>query len=444
MKKTIIAVCAIAWTLVAQAQKQWTLKDCLEYAMANNISLKKAQLSRQSAAEEVKGNRGALLPSLSASTGQSIGYRPWQDAGVKTVTNGQIDTKVDKFYYNGSYGINAQWTVWNGNRNYNNLRLAKLSEQQAELTATETANSIRERIAQLYVQVLYLNENIKVAKASLETSTKNEQRGREMVDVGKMSKADLAQLSAQRAADEYGIVEAQGQLANYVLQLKQTLELTDESTFEVAIPPTTDEQALADVPALQGVYERALANRPEVENARVAIQSSRVSTSIAKAGWMPSVNLNGGVGTSTNSLSSNGWGKQMKTNFDMTAGLSVSIPIYDQRQTRTAVNRARIQEQQAALDLQEQQKQLYQTIEGFWLDATTNQQKFKTARATVESEQQSYDLLSEQFRLGLKNIVELMTGKDKLLAAQQNLLQSKYQTILNLQMLEFYANPANN
>ena len=119
-------------------------------------------------------------------------------------------------------------------------------------------------------------------------------------------------------------------------------------------------------------------------------------------------------------------------------GLSLNIPIFDQRQTRTAANKARLQREQALLDMQDKQKQLYQTIEGFWLDAETNQQKLRTAITTEQSEQASYDLLSEQFRLGLKNIVELMTGKDRLIAAQQNRLQSKYLTLLAMQMLKFY------
>jgi outer membrane protein len=128
----------------------------------------------------------------------------------------------------------------------------------------------------------------------------------------------------------------------------------------------------------------------------------------------------------------------MKTNFDASAGLTLNIPIFDQRQTKTNVNKARIQRETNLLALQDQHKQLYQTIENYWLDATTNQQKFRAASASVESEQQSYDLLSEQFNLGLKNIVQLMTGKTNLLKAQQNKLQSKYVTILSQQLLRFY------
>ena len=420
------------------AQKKWTLQDCIDYAMENNITLQKSKLQKQSATEDLKGAKAALLPTLSASTNQSLGYQPWKDAGIATVTNGTVNTKIDKTSYNGSYSLSGQWTVWNGNRNINTIKLDRLAEEEAELSSQETANSIQERIAQLYSQILYLAENVTVNEQMLETSKRNEERGQEMVAVGKMSKADLAQLSAQRANDEYNIVEAKSQLMNYKLQLKQLLEITDEEQFDVAIPEINDERILAEIPSLQSVYEQALLNRPEIERLQLSIKSSEVSVSLAKAGWMPSVNLTGGVTTSTNSLSGTGWGSQMKSNVNSSLGLGVTVPIYDGRSTKTAVNKAKIQQLQAQLNLLDQQKTLYSDIQQYWLNAWTNQQKYQAAKSSVESAQQSYDLLSEQFRLGLKNIVELMTGKDNLLSAQQNQLQSKYLTLYNQQMLHFY------
>ena len=431
-------VTAIAIALSACAQKKWTLTECIDYALQNNITLQQAKLQKQSATEERKQAKAALLPSLSASTNQSFGYRPWLENGVATVTNGTVNSKVNKTYYNGSYGINAQWTVWNGNQNRNQVKLGEVSEQQAELQTETTANNIQERIAQLYVQILYMNEAVEVNKQSLETSKRNEQRGKEMVEVGKMAKADLAQLTAQRAADEYTIVEAESNIANYKLQLKQLLELTGDEAFDIEMLTAGDEQALAEIPALSTVYETALGGRPEIKNAQLGLKQSDIQMNIAKAGTMPTISINGGVGTSTASMSSQNWDKQIKTNFDASVGASVSVPLFDNRKTKTAVNKARIQREQAQLELLDQQKQLYATIEGYWLDAETNQQKFKTALTTVESEQASYDLLEEQFRLGLKNIVELMTGKDRLLSSQQNKLQAKYTTILNRQLLRFY------
>ena len=426
--------------LSVSAQKQWTLQECIDYAMANNITLQQSKLKKESATEELKGAKAALLPTLSASTNQSFGYQPWKDTGMSYVTNGTVNTKVDKTSYNGSYSLSGQWTVWNGNRNINTIKLDQLSEEQAELSTKETANSIQERIAQIYAQILYLAENVKVNEQMLETSKKNEERGKEMLSVGKMSKADVAQLSAQRANDEYTIVEAQSQLMNYELQLKQLLEITDEERFQVAIPEITDEQVLAQIPELQTVYEQALMSRPEIERSQLAIKSSGVNVALAKAGWMPSVNLTGGITTSTNSLSGNGWGDQIKSNMNTSLGVGVTVPIYDGRSTKTSVNKAKIQQLQAQLDLQDQQKTLYSNIQQFWLNAWTNQRKYQAAKSSVESAQQSYDLLSEQFRLGLKNIVELMAGKDNLLSQQQSQLQSKYLALYNQQMLEFYQN----
>ena len=438
MRKVLLIGVAMLGTVQMSAQKQWTLQDCIDYAMENNITLKKSQLKKQSATEDLKGAKAALLPTVSASTNQSLGYQPWKDTGMAYVTNGTVNTKVDKTSYNGSYSLSGQWTVWNGGRNTNTIKLDRLAEQEAELSSRETANSIQERIAQIFSQILYLDESVKVNEQMLETSKKNEERGQEMLNVGKMSKADLAQLSAQRANDEYSIVESKTQLMNYKLQMKQLLEITDETAFDVAVPEIGDEMILAAIPALQTVYEEALLSRPEIERSQLAVKGSEVSVSIAKAGWMPNVSVTGGVTTSTNSLSGTGWGSQFKSNVNTQLGLGVSMPIYDGRSTKTAVNKAKIQQLQARLDLLDLQKTLYSDIQGYWINAVNNQEKYKAAKSSVESAQQSYDLLSEQFRLGLKNIVELLAGKDNLLNAQQNQLQSKYLTLYNQQMLAFY------
>lgn len=437
MKRTFLAL-ALLMGLTAQAQKKWTLRECLDYAMQNNITLRQSQLKKQTATETRKQSQAALFPSLTASTNQTVGYRPWKESGTVTVDNGTVNNKVQKTYYNGTYGLNASWTVWDGNKNHNQIKLNRLAEEQAELTMEETANSIQEKIAQLYVQVLYLNEAIAVNQQSLEASKKNEERGQQMLEVGKMSKADVAQLSAQRATDEYNLVEAQSNLANYKLQLKQLLEITGDQPFDVAMPTASDAQALAEIPSLNSVYEAALQQRPEIKNAELSLQSSDVQMKIAKAGHMPTVKITGGVSTSTTSNSTNEWGPQMKTNFDASAGVGVSVPLFDLRQTRTAVNKAKIQHEEALLTIESKRKDLYLDVEGYWLDAQNNQQKFRAAQSSVNSEQQSYDLLSEQFQLGLKNIVELMNGKTNLLKAQQNKLQSKYMTILSLQLLKFY------
>ena len=425
--KRMIYVMALLCCLSIDAQKKWTLQDCINYAMENSVSMKLAKIKKQSAQEDALQSKAALLPTLTVSTSQGGGYSPFDN------------TAADKVYYNGSYGVNAQWTVWNGWQNTNTARVSKLTEEQADLSIDVTANSLQEQITKLYVQILYTAEAIEVNRQNLETSKKNEERGQQMVEVGKMSKADLAQLTAQRVASEYSIVESETQLSKYKLQLKQVLDLKD-NTFDVAIPTTSDQQALEPIPTMNSVYEAAMAQRPEIKNAQLDIEKSKLQMKIAKAGKLPSVTLNGGLSTSTNSLAKTAWGSQMKNNVGLTATLNVSIPIFDARRTKTNINKAHLEQEQAQVQFDDEEHELYTTIEGLWLDAVNNQQKFTSASASVESEQQSYNLLSEQFNLGLKNIVELMNGKDKLLTALQNKLQSKYQTILSQQLLKFYQN----
>ena len=425
--KRMIYVMALLCCLSIDAQKKWTLQDCINYAMENSVSMKLAKIKKQSAQEDALQSKAALLPTLTASTSQGGGYSPFDN------------TAADKVYYNGSYGVNAQWTVWNGWQNTNTAKVSKLTEEQADLSIDVTANSLQEQITKLYVQILSTADAIEVNRQNLETSKKNEERGQQMVEVGKMSKADLAQLTAQRVASEYSIVESETQLSKYKLQLKQVLDLVDNN-FDVAIPTTSDQQALEPIPTMNSVYEAAMAQRPEIKNAQLDIEKSKLQMKIAKAGKLPSVTLNGGLSTSTNSLAKTAWGSQMKNNVGLTATLNVSIPIFDARRAKTSINKAYLEQEQAQVQFDDEEHELYTTIEGLWLDAVNNQQKFTSASASVESEQQSYNLLSEQFNLGLKNIVELMNGKDKLLTALQNKLQSKYQTILSQQLLKFYQN----
>lgn len=420
------------------AARQWSLKDCIDYALANNIQLQKAKVQQLSALEDIKQSQSALLPSLSLSTSQNVSYNPWPEQGSAMIAGNKVQADVKKVYYNGSYSLSGNWTVWNGGQNTNTVKLNKLAAEQARLDSAVTANNVLEQIAQLYVQILYSDEAISVTKESLKTSQANEERGKTMVSVGKMSKADLAQLTAQRAEDEYSIVEAESNLRNYKRQLKQLLQIADNDDFDVVIPSTTDEMALKDVPALNDVYAASLTQRPEIQNAKLGIESSDLSVKIAKAGKLPTVGLNAGLSTSTTSMNSNGWGNQMKNNFTVGGGVTVSIPLFDNRKTKTAVNKAMLQKENYMLDLQDKQTTLYSTVENYWLQAVTNQNKFKAARVSTDSAQASYELLSEQFNLGLKNIVELMTGKTHLLQAQQNELQSKYLAILNLNMLDFY------
>lgn len=415
--------------LLADTVKQWTLKDCIDYALENNIKIKTDKLSVLSSDEDVRQANASLFPSLSFSTTHQGGYRPFADG------NG---TQADKGSYSGDYGLNANWTVWDGNKNRNNIKLQKLSNKQAQLTVDQEVNSIQEQIVQLYVQILYVKEAVDVNSQILEISRQNELRGNEMYKVGSLSKADLSQLEAQTATDEYNLVNIKGQLEDYKMQLKNLLRLDYDYDFDVALPSSADATALELVPTVKEVLDRALENRPEIRNALLGIESSNVSIDIAKAGSKPTVSVTGGIGSNTMTGTGINWGTQMKENLSGSLGVTLSVPIFDNRSTKTAVNKAKLNLQQAQLETEDTKNNLALTIQGYWINATTNQQRFRSAKVSVSSAQDSYALLSEQFSLGLKNIVELTNAKTVLLNAQQSRLESKYMAILYMQLLNFY------
>ena len=436
-KIILASILASASPLFTQA-KQWSLQDCISYAIKNNITIQKAQLTKKSAYEDYLQSKAALLPSLSASTSQSINYTPWVASGISS--DGYTRSSIDKTSYNGMYSVSGNQTIWNGNRNRNQIKLNKLTVEAAELDSAIQAQNIEEQIVQLYIQILYSNEAIEVNKESLKTSQLNEERGKTMLNVGKISKADLAQLTAQRAQDEYNIVSAENNVKNYKRQLKALLQITNEDDFDITIPTTTDEMAMTEIPALNDVYNSALNNRPEIKNYLNHIKQSDLNIKIAKANKLPTISANAGISTSTTSMNNNSWRTQLKDNFGIGGGISVSIPISDNRNSKTIINKALIQKENCMLDLKNQQTTLYSTIENYWLQANTSQTQFKAAKLNTESAQKSYELLNEQFNLGLKNIIELRTGKDKYIMAKQNELQAKYMTILNHDMLKFYQN----
>lgn len=430
-----LGTCLIS--LSANAQNKWTLQECIDYALKNNIQLQQSKITNEQNNLDVKQSKAALFPTLSFSTNQNASWRP-NSISTVNLTNGAMTTTKSTVNYNGSYGLNASMTVWNGGRNTKNIKRNQYTEQMSELDIERTANSIQEQITQLYVQILYQTEAVKVNEEILKASEQQRDRAKVMVEIGSLAKVDLAQLEAQTSQDEYSIVNSKAQLENNILQLKQLLQIVGSENFGVATSNVAESQVLSPIPSKNEVYNVAVNQRPEIKSSKLNVESSELGIDIAKAGYMPNVNLNAGIGTNNSSGTHTNFGKQVKTNLSNTLGLSVSVPIFDQKQNSTAVKKAKLTKLNSELQLQDAQQTLYSTIENYWLNATTSQQQYIYAKKNVESMQASYDLVSEQFRLGLKNIVELTTGKTNLLQAEQQLLQSKYTTLYNLAMLRFY------
>ena len=417
--------------------EQWTLRSCIDYALENNITIQRNRISAESAEEDVKSAKADFLPSITGSISQRIVNRP-NDTNGTIISGDDITTSESKTSYNGSYGIDASWTLYNGGKRLNTYKQQKLNNRIAELSIEESANTIEENITQLYVQILYSAEAVKVNESTLEVSKAQFARGQEQFNVGSISASDLAQLEAQVSSDNYQLVTSQATLQDYKLQLKQLLELDGDFEMDLYIPELDDSSVLIPLPAKDDVYNAALSLRPEIQSGKLNVDASDLSIKMARAGYIPSLSLTAGIGSNNANGNDFSFSEQIKQNWNNSIGLTVSIPIFDKRQTKSAINKAKLQKQTSQLDLLDEQKTLYRTIENLWLNANSAQQQYVAAKENLKSTQTSYELVNEQFNVGMANTVELLTEKNNLLSAQQATLQAKYTAILNAELLRFY------
>ena len=446
MAKLLFKICFMCMCIPAMAQapagdalssseKVWTLSECLDYAMEHNIQLKQTRNTYLSGVEDTKQARAALFPSLSASTSQSLANYPSSDV-------------TDNNMYTGSYNLNASMSLFRGGSLSTALKQQKVQNEMDLLSVEETANDIRIAIIQAYMQCLYAAESVTVSRSTAEASKVQRDRAEEMWKAGSISRVDFAQLESQWKSDEYQVVSAQASYDEYLLQLKQLLELDIMDEMNLAWPEVQEDRILSVLPPKSDIYLAALDAMPEVERGNLSVQAAELEIRQARAGFFPSISLSAGLGTSfmtatgagtaTGSTPGYRTGNQYWNNFHENIGLTLSIPIYSNRSNRTALNKARISAENTRLEKLSIEKDLLKEVESAYLGALSNQSRYIAALQQEDYARQSYDLTYEQFSLGVKNTVELITAQNELASAQQEVLQSKYMTLLNLELLDIY------
>lgn len=429
MKRRVWIACValLGWQFAAaqDSLKVWTLGECLDYALENNIQLRQSRNDYLSGIEDTGEAKAALFPSLTASVTQGF-------------TNYPSSNVTDRNSYTGTYGLNAGMTLYEGGKLRTAVKRQQVQNRIDALSVEESANDIRIAIVQAYMQCLYAAEAVTVNRSTADASKARRDRAEAMWQAGSISKVDFAQLESQYASDEYQVVVASASLDNYKLQLKQLLELDITEEMNLAAPAIQESEVLSALPAKAEIYATALDAMPEIKRGELAVESAELGIRQARAGFFPSVSLSAGIGTGHMSGSSFESGSQVWNRFNENVGLSVSIPIFSNRKNRTAVNKARIAVSNSLLERQSLEKELLREVESAYLDAVSAQSQYVAAREKQRYAQQSCDLTDEQFRVGMKNTVELITAQNELTAARQEVLQAKYMALLNIELLDIY------
>lgn len=429
MKKfgLIIFLSGISLAIPLSAQKVWTLRDCIDYARQENIQVKKSLLSVESSEVDIKQSKANLFPSLSAGVSQNF-------SNSKDAAN---NYKYESSF-SGQYSLNASWTVYNGGQNTNALKQAKVSKEMETLNTETKQNDIELSITQTYLQLLYARESIKNNENIVASSKAQLDQAQIFLDAGTITRSEFAQVESQYSSDKYNLVLAQNSFDNYKLQLKQLLELDINEVLEITFPSIDDEDILQPIADKVTVYETALNLMPEIKSGQKNIDYANLTKASARGGYLPTISLSGSVGTGNIYNESTSFIRQLNHNLGQSVGLSVSIPLFDNRKNKSAVQKADIAIQTAQLDYLDAQKTLLRTIEGLYQDAISGQSKYQAAKDKLNSAQLSYELVKEQYTLGMRNTVELTTEQNNYANALQELLQAKYTALLSIKLLNFY------
>lgn len=410
---------------VPESSGLWTLQDCLDYALENNIQIKKSKVTRLSGLEDTRLAKAQLFPSLSASVTQGYVNYPSSDA-------------VSNHSYSGNYSVNANWTLFDAGRRTQAIKQQKIQNNVDELDIEQNEDDIRISLVQTYLQVMYAIEAVRINENTVEVSKAQRDRAEELLKAGSISQVDFAQLESQYSTDKYQLVVAQTNLDNYKLQLKQLLELDINEDIRLAPLTLTEAEIMAPLPDKQTIYTTSLAVMPEVKSSRLAIEIAELEKKKARSGYFPTLSVNAGIGTGHLSGTDYTFGSQVWNKFNESVGLTLSVPIFSNRENKTAYNKAKLAITTSQLDLLNTQKQLLKTVEGIYLDATSSQNQYISAMERLRSVEQSYQLTEQQFFLGMKNTLELLTEKNNLLTARQEVLQSKYMSVMSIQLLNIY------
>lgn len=403
---------------------QWTLQSSIEYAKTNNFSITSLRLSKNSSDQDLLQAKAAKYPNLNGTVSQGI--------FAVSGSNG--------FHINGansqSIGASSSMILYHDN-NINNTVVSKdLLVQMANLSVNQAENNITLSVTQAFLNVMMAQENLIYFQNLLSTTQIQLKQGTQLYNAGSISKLNFLQFQSQQAQDEYNLVAAQNTLRTDLLNLKQLLQLPSSYDFQISAP--SDILVSDDFKTLQEVQNSAQTQRPEVKYGQLNIENSETNLKIAQSSIKPTLSLAGNI--STNYSQGNGsYFNQLGNQFYLPVGLSLGIPIYNNRIYRTNIEKSKIEIEQAHLSLQNTRTVLNQQIEQAYINLQNSISQYESADKQMKINEETYAIVNAQMKLGAIDYVQLQQQKLIYIQALQNYLQTKYSAVLNKKIYEFYA-----
>ncbi len=461
----LMTIAFVAFSFTSKAQKQWSLEDCINYAVEKNLSVKRSELNLEISAENLKQSKYTILPSVNASANNTYNFGQTIDPFTNRFATETVRSN--------SFGINATLNVFNGFQTINTIRSNKAGFEASLADLDKMKNDISLNVANSYLQTLFNIELLRNAESQLGVTQVQKERIMKLVAVGSQPQGAQFDIEAQYAQEELNRVNAENQLNLSLLNLKQLLLLEESDDFQVVEPQldNIEQQQVTTTPG--AIYQNSLTIMPEIKGSELRLLQAEQELKRARGGYSPRLTVSGSFGTgysgaaqevvgfqpsvlqptggivqgtgdiivspvSNPILEDKSFNDQLDDNINRSVGMNLSIPIFNGMSSRTNVSRTKIQLDQAENSLLEAKQQLRQQIESAYLDATAALKKYESANASVKALKESFKYTEQRFNVGLLNSFDFSNEKNRLIQAESSLLQAKYEFIFKTKVLEFY------
>ena len=414
----------------ASAQQAWTLRQCTEYAVSNNLQIKQRGNQCRQRELQLSTARNSRLPNLSGTVGESFSF----GRGL-TMDN----TYTNRSTSSTSFSLGTSVPLFTGFQIPNNIKLSQLNLEAATQDLEKAKNDIRMQVAKAFVQILYDMEIADVAVRQIEIDSMQVVRLERFLENGKASGAEVSQQKATLAQSQLTATQAQNNLHLSLLTLSQLLELPTPEGFSVVRPAIKDNPDYLGNP--DQIFQEALLFKPEVRAEQLRLNATEKSIKIAQAALYPTLTLSGGLQTNyykVSEMPADNFSTQIRNNFSQYISLNLNIPIFNRFSTRNSIRSARIDRENQQLQLDNVKKSLYKEIQQVYYNAVAAHAKYESSEVARQSSADAFRLAQAKYENGKANITEFNEAKVRYLKAESDLIQARYEYLYQNSLLDFY------
>ncbi len=433
--RSIITFAALAVVFcpaaLAQEQEPWSLKDCIDYALEHNISVRQSQITVEQKEIDLNTAQGRRLPGLSLGASENLSFGRGLTAD-NTYTNSNTSST--------SFSLGADLPVFQGFQINNAIKTGKLDLDAAMASLEKAKDDIRVAVAQAYVQILYDEQMVEVAKMQVSHDETLLEQVKVRRFAGHASDADISAQKATLSQSRLTLVQSEGNLQMSVLALTQLLELPSPDGFSI-VSPSVEALEPQMLMSPEEIYRQALEIKPAIQAAELNLESAKIGIDNAKGAFLPSLSLNGGIGTNyytTSNMDFGTFGEQLRNNFSQYVGLSLSIPIFTRFSNRNNLKIAKLNYTNTQLLLENEKKNLYKEIQQAYYNALTSQSKLEGSFDSVTSAEEHYSLVEQKYMNGKASVADYNDAKNNYLQAESDYLKARYECLFQTRLLDFY------